>query len=223
MTAGRKLLLQPGVAHSLYIDHHLSLYEIALLVKVSAETVRRVCLSVGVELRGSGEANIGRTRSAETREKISRALKGRVISQETRKRIGISNSGKSPSPEARQKMSQAGTRRFSKTKQWNWKGGVAGDRDEWRYREGRRWKAMCRKRDGYECQLCPSTFEKSSKLLHVHHMVPFADCVELRSNTANGICLCSECHRFVHSKDGRSLLQAMEHRTRRLLLEAAAQ
>jgi len=83
-----------------------------------------------------------------------------------------------------------------------WKGGATKERGVWFQNGGRQWKRLCRKRDNYICQLCGKVFDKRSKGLHVHHKAGFAVYVELRSVLENGICLCRQCHDWIHSNEG---------------------
>lgn len=52
-------------------------------------------------------------------------------------------------------------------------------------------------RDGYKCQMCGAT-----KNLHVHHIKPYSEYKDGRTDPNNGITLCAKCHRKVHSKHG---------------------
>lgn len=45
------------------------------------------------------------------------------------------------------------------------------------------------------CEACGS-----SKKLHAHHILPFSDYHQFRSDLDNGSCLCADCHRQVHKK-----------------------
>ncbi len=85
----------------------------------------------------------------------------------------------------------------------NWEGGATTERGIWEQTEGREWKRVCRKRDGYVCQRCQRVFGKHSEGLHVHHKASFAGYPKLRSEEANGICLCGSCHHWMHSNEGR--------------------
>jgi len=85
-----------------------------------------------------------------------------------------------------------------------WKGGASDERGRWEQNGSREWRRACRKRDAYACQLCGKVFDKHSKGLHVHHKAAFADYPELRSDEANGICLCERCHiGWIHTNEGR--------------------
>ena len=52
-------------------------------------------------------------------------------------------------------------------------------------------------RDNYKCQCCGNT-NKESKL-EVHHLDAFKEHQEKRTDTTNGITLCSNCHKSFHS------------------------
>ena len=62
--------------------------------------------------------------------------------------------------------------------------------------EYRRFRRSVLERDDYTCQFCGCR----QKELHVHHIKPFADYPWLRTDVDNGITLCPNCHREVHSK-----------------------
>ncbi len=68
-----------------------------------------------------------------------------------------------------------------------WKGDVA----KWEYAPDWKRIARCiRKRDNYTCQLCKTTFPKSSKLLHVHHI----DGDKTHNADSNLLTVCATCH-----------------------------
>lgn len=87
----------------------------------------------------------------------------------------------------------------------NWKGGLAPERQalystkEWLEVIPRIWK-----RDNAICQRCGldarDVYWKERKF-HTHHIVPFADSIELRAKPSNLVLLCSGCHNWVHSND----------------------
>jgi predicted HNH restriction endonuclease len=83
-----------------------------------------------------------------------------------------------------------------------WKGGASGEREEWMRNGGLDFNRACRKRDSYTCQRCGREYSKFSKGLHVHHKASFADYPSLRCEERNGMCLCKECHMWLHSNEG---------------------
>jgi len=83
-----------------------------------------------------------------------------------------------------------------------WKGGATRERGKWEQGGGREWMRQCCARDAYTCQRCGHVFDKRSGGVVVHHKASFADYPELRSEKANGICLCKQCHIWIHSNEG---------------------
>ena len=57
-------------------------------------------------------------------------------------------------------------------------------------REYYNWKIDCLNRDNWKCQTCGI-----GKKLHIHHIKPYKDYKELRTNIDNGITLCKHCHK----------------------------
>jgi len=82
----------------------------------------------------------------------------------------------------------------------NWKGGVTPERQalycsqEWADAVKTVWK-----RDNATCQRCGKHRENIA-IMHIHHIVSFADSVELRTEPDNLILLCKKCHNWIHSK-----------------------
>jgi len=60
------------------------------------------------------------------------------------------------------------------------------------------------KRDNHTCQCC---FQRGSKVLNAHHILPFSKHVELRYNLNNLITLCYDCHTTYHSKYKKNINQ----------------
>ena len=58
------------------------------------------------------------------------------------------------------------------------------------------WRNKVKERDGFKCIQCGK-----EKYLHVHHIIPFEKCIELRFDINNGETLCSSCHK---KKEGSS-------------------
>lgn len=62
-----------------------------------------------------------------------------------------------------------------------------------KYRE---WRKSVFKRDNFTCQICQ---KKKSGRLNAHHIKSYRDFPDLRLEVNNGITLCNECHRKLHS------------------------
>lgn len=60
----------------------------------------------------------------------------------------------------------------------------------------RNWRHAVLARDGHTCQDCGYQDVR----LHVHHLYPFAEYPELRTDIDNGISLCVECHGARHGR-----------------------
>lgn len=56
------------------------------------------------------------------------------------------------------------------------------------------WKDTVKSRDGNKCVMCGST-----RRLEVHHIKPFAEFPEFRTDPNNGITLCRNCHSLYHA------------------------
>lgn len=84
----------------------------------------------------------------------------------------------------------------------NWKGGVTPERQALYSSEP--WinavKAVWA-RDKAICQRCGANHNSELRgTFHIHHIVSFADSVELRAVPENLVLLCKKCHLWVHSK-----------------------
>jgi len=62
--------------------------------------------------------------------------------------------------------------------------------------EANKWRLSVLKRDGCSCRIC-----KSSKNLHVHHIVPWGEDEAKRYDLDNGIVYCRSCHKKIHRKN----------------------
>lgn len=83
----------------------------------------------------------------------------------------------------------------------SWKGGVTPERQG--FYTSDEWKAVAKtiwKRDRGICQRCHKKAQDDpGHAFHIHHIVSFA-VRELRSEASNLVLLCTQCHRWVHSK-----------------------
>lgn len=78
-----------------------------------------------------------------------------------------------------------------------WKGGLSDENKlQRKRREYKEWRTSVYERDNYTCQCCGAYGGR----LNAHHLIPFADCEELRYDVNNGITLCVNCHDS--TKDG---------------------
>jgi hypothetical protein len=74
------------------------------------------------------------------------------------------------------------------------------ERSLWYTNGGKEWGRLCRRRDGYKCQMCG----KRPKRVTVHHIYPFHSHPELRSELDNGVCLCFHCHKALNTTWGEA-------------------
>lgn len=78
---------------------------------------------------------------------------------------------------------------------YKWKGGKAWDR--YKDPEYLRWRKMVLSRDNSICQFCGI---QNVKFISAHHIKSYKEYPSLRFELSNGITLCRECHRHLHSK-----------------------
>ena len=86
----------------------------------------------------------------------------------------------------------------------NWRGGV--DYENKRARaseEYEKWRDSVYRSDNWICQKCQ---KKCRKDIVAHHILPFSIFKTLRFNTSNGITLCRSCHKKVHNKMDKYLI-----------------
>ena len=60
------------------------------------------------------------------------------------------------------------------------------------------WRKSVFERDGYTCRMC----KKVGGRLEAHHIKPWAFFPSERYSLENGITLCTDCHKWIHSKRG---------------------
>ena len=79
----------------------------------------------------------------------------------------------------------------------NWKGNKSERRTSMERLEYKVWRATVFKRDGYTCVIC----HERSKRMEAHHILPWAEYVELRYSVSNGVTLCKTCHDAIAHKE----------------------
>lgn len=134
----------------------------------------------------SGEANpmYGKTRSKETKKKISESRKGWTPSEEFVENISKRNSG-----EGNPMYGKYGEEHPAYT------GGYDGD-----WRKSGKWRKIKRsikKRDKKQCQWCGETEEE----IHAHHIIPVSEGGD-KYDEDNLISLCKQHHYSAHRKNG---------------------
>lgn len=134
-------------------------------------------------------------RTKEYRAKQSQSHKGKVSSIETRNKISKYQKDRPKSASFIFLMSQ---RKGSKNP--NWKGGISkGDILIRQSLEYRLWREAVFARDNFTCQKCG----KRGVNLIAHHILNFAQYIELRFAIDNGIAFCKDDHRKFHQKFGK--------------------
>ncbi len=151
-------------------------------------------------------ANTGKERTAEMREKMRQAKS--FTSEETKLKMRNAKLGNKASAETKEKM------RITHTGEKNpcWKGGAtplyAQIRNCFEYRQ---WRSDVFTRDSYTCRSCG---DNRGRNLNAHHIIAFAtllqkyeivsfgDAIKCEEmwNINNGITLCFDCHKLMHSK-----------------------
>ncbi len=83
-------------------------------------------------------------------------------------------------------------------KHWNWQGGISPENHILRVSlKSKQWRLGIFERDNYTCQICK---DNKGGNLNAHHILRWSKFKSLRYTLANGITLCKDCHRFIHSK-----------------------
>lgn len=167
---------------------------------ISDETKKRLSL-----------ANKGNKLTAEQRDKLSKALKGRTppnkgkkASAETKEKIrkaktGVSNKCKGVplSEEHKLKLSLA---KLGKTgvNSNGYKNGSSRNKHSLTTPAYREWRVKVFSSDNYRCRLC-----SRAGYLEAHHIKSWANFPELRFDENNGMTLCVDCHCLVDKQRAR--------------------
>lgn len=165
--------------------------------KSHTDEARRRMSKIAKQKYASGERvhNMkGKHRSMETKKKISKSLIGHISWSK-----GLT--------------SEKDDRILSGENHWNWQGGITEKNYHLRCLlacELNRWSKKIYNRNKYTCQVC----RRVGMELNAHHIKPFSDiikeydiitrdealnCKELW-DINNGICLCYDCHMWIHHK-----------------------
>lgn len=184
---------------------------------------------------------MGRKQTQETKDKISKANKGRVFSEERKEqarlnmierwkneeykisqhniRIGRKSpcgmKGKKHSDKSRIKMSA----KHSGENNANWKGGITNKYlQERKGIENTLWREAVFARDEYTCKKCG---DNKGKNLNAHHIRNFLNYEDLRTTISNGVTLCRTCHIKFHQLYG--LTKTNEHQLEEFLEGSASE
>lgn len=85
-----------------------------------------------------------------------------------------------------------------------WKGGAEYSRAERATHDYVSWRKSVFAKDQYTCQKCGAKNGMGEKIvLHAHHILNWADNIECRYDTQNGITLCDKCHIVFHQQFGK--------------------
>ena len=88
-----------------------------------------------------------------------------------------------------------------------WKGGCEGERAQWQSNGGADWKKAVWAR-GF-CELCGVYVSFLDSWDAAHHICPF-DFREVRSEPANGLLLCGNCHKAIHRGDKKFAMKQLD-------------
>lgn len=129
-----------------------------------------------------------------TRDKISKALKGRFKGKDS------SNYGKKASAKTRKKISE-NHHDVSGENNPNYKPYLTDEeRIVGRFYPGySEWRKAVYERDNYTCQVCG---DDTGGNLNAHHLESYDNNPDLRTSLDNGITLCEDCHKDFHHQYG---------------------
>ena len=121
----------------------------------------------------------------ESKEKLSKTLKGHKTTKETREKIGNSNRGKKRSLDIREKLSAIHVAR------WDRVGRKPRNTND-RYKDSKylSWRRRVFFRDKFTCQICGQVGGR----IEADHIKEWVNYPTLRYELLNGRVLCKECH-----------------------------
>jgi hypothetical protein len=145
------------------------------------------------------KSHIGLRHTEETKKKISEVQKGRTppnkgvkMSPELIEKNRLGHIGIKPTLEARINKSNA----TKGEKSCHWRGGINDINDTIRKSlEATIWRGTVFDRDKFSCQECGTVGGR----LNAHHIKEFAKRIDLRFHPDNGVTLCLDCHRNIHT------------------------
>jgi 5-methylcytosine-specific restriction endonuclease McrA len=136
-------------------------------------------------------AQLGRTRSPETCEKIGAVHRGKTVSPETRAKMSAAWKGNT---NMLGKTCSLKTRRNISLAQ-----GGDGDILNRKFPGLRRWTRLVKERDGYCCAECGYQGAKGKSDVDAHHVIPKSKFPDLATVLFNGVTLCKPCHKDIHA------------------------
>jgi len=138
----------------------------------------------------------------ESKEKISKAHKGKKFLETHKNKLSQSHIGKKLSEETKNKIKKA----MIGKKHWNWKGGITSLNEKIRCCSAYfQWRSKIFERDDYTCQICkvsgmrleadhyPQKFSDIIKNYKIKKVEDAINCEQLW-NINNGRTLCKNCH-----------------------------
>lgn len=206
-------MVEAATLIELYVHRRLSTRKCAEALGVTKYVVDCAIAQIGVPKRGRSAAQRGRKFTAEHRQKLSSAHKGKTLSEAHKQALrgrpawnrgkgdheficaACGASVKAKPYRLRRVCSKECRSKLSGEAHWNYKGNESrGEQTRRSWVEYRNWKKAIHTRDCGRCRLCFSL-----KDIHAHHINSWSEYPADRYKIANGITLCRICHlEFVH-------------------------
>lgn len=180
-----------------YVIEQISCNEIAKMINRNSKRVYEWLIDYEIPTRPRGHNHADNPKFAFWKSGEPNPFEGRKHSQESITKMSESSSG--PAPWLRGEVHRLYGKK-GEDSPW-WKGGVTPERQafctlsEWKEAVKAVWQ-----RDDATCRKCGLKKDSCREIqFDIHHIVSFADSVELRSNLNNLVLLCHPCHLWVHS------------------------